>query len=77
MAGFEFKNYGGGIFEGGCTPNMNHAGTLIGYGTDEEEGKDYWLIKNSWGESWREDGYMRIVRGQNMCGIRTMATYPV
>jgi C1A family cysteine protease len=48
---------------------MNHAVTMVGYGHDEEEDKDYWLIKNSWGEDFGEDGYFRIRRGTGKCGI--------
>ena len=40
---------------------VNHAVTLIGYGTDPSEG-DFWLVKNSWGASWGEGGYIRLRR---------------
>jgi len=64
------QNYGGGIYYG-CwdSPNVkaNHAVALVGYGT--ENGKDYWLIKNSWGTGWGENGFGKIERGVNMCGI--------
>merc|ERR1712189_30126 len=40
---------------------VNHAVTLVGYGTDPAEG-DFWLVKNSWGTSWGEGGYIRLRR---------------
>ncbi|KFK31525.1 hypothetical protein AALP_AA6G123900 [Arabis alpina] len=79
-ASYAFKQYSGGVFDGECGTQLNHAVTIIGYGTSEE-GTKYWLAKNSWGESWGENGYMRIKRDvtdpQGMCGLAILALYPL
>ena len=56
------------------TSRLNHAVTMVGYGTDTASGKDYWLVKNSWGKSWGESGYFRIRRGNGTCGINCYIT---
>ncbi|GAB2298809.1 hypothetical protein Dimus_032887 [Dionaea muscipula] len=71
-----------GIFHGesSCGTSLDHAVTAIGYGT-AKNGMKYWLLKNSWGTSWGEDGYMLLARDvrnkEGMCGIAMMASYPV
>merc|ERR1719228_786245 len=56
--------YGGGVYDG-CDFDsniaLNHAVQLVGYGTDESLG-DYWIVRNSWGPNWGEDGYIRLKR---------------
>lgn len=51
----------------------NHAVLLVGYGTDPATGVDYWIVKNSWGTSWGENGYFRIRRGRDECAIESIA----
>ncbi|TDH08206.1 hypothetical protein EPR50_G00094890 [Perca flavescens] len=73
-----FLFYSSGIYdEPACNSNnLSHAVLLVGYGS--EGGQDYWIIKNSWGSSWGEGGYMRMVRdGRNACGIASYALYPI
>ncbi|XP_053717615.1 procathepsin L [Synchiropus splendidus] len=73
-----FLFYNSGIYEEpNCNPNnLSHAVLLVGYGS--EGGKDYWIIKNSWGSAWGEGGYMRMIRnGRNTCGMASYALYPI
>jgi C1A family cysteine protease len=64
-----FGNYANGIYNG-CTSNStNHAVIVVGYGTDAATGMDYWIIRNSWGSNWGDNGYIKMQRGKKMCGI--------
>lgn len=51
----------------------NHAVLLVGYGRCHMTGQKYWIVKNSWGTSWGEDGYFRIRRGSDECAIESIA----
>ncbi|EFJ34181.1 hypothetical protein SELMODRAFT_83797, partial [Selaginella moellendorffii] len=67
-----FQNYRSGILSGQCCNSRNHAVLVIGYGTED------WIIKNSWGTSWGEDGFMKIEKkdGEGMCGMNGQSSYP-
>ena len=68
--------YRGGVLRvADCGNSPTHAVLLVGYGTDAERG-DFWILKNSWGTGWGEQGYFRMVRGQNMCGVADWASFP-
>lgn len=69
-----------GVFTGECGTALDHGVVVVGYGT--ENGVDYWLVRNSWGSSWGEDGYIKIERNAvntytGKCGIAMEASYPV
>ncbi|XP_038698899.1 thiol protease aleurain-like [Tripterygium wilfordii] len=79
QANKEFSFYKRGVFTSntcGSTPmDVNHAVVAVGYGV--EDGVPYWIIKNSWGAEWGENGYFKMEMGKNMCGIATCASYPI
>merc|ERR1712034_181562 len=68
--------YSGGIAhpsKSACSPKkLDHGVAIVGFGV--ESGTKFWVIRNSWGASWGEKGYYRIVRGAGACGLNTMVT---
>jgi len=72
-----FQLYKSGVFNGVCGKNLDHGVLVVGYGHDTSSGLDYWKVKNSWGTSWGEAGYIRIVRNKDECGIADEPSYAV
>ena len=70
------QTYTGGILDKTSSQcpvsGINHAVTMVGYGN--ADGKDFWIVKNSWGQNWGENGYFRIKRGSGTCGINCYIT---
>jgi len=86
-----FQNYKSGILGSGCGTTLDHGVLVVGYGTDS--GSDYWKVKNSWGTTWGDSGYIRIKKScsssgrqllggggdskKGICGILAQPSYPV
>jgi KDEL-tailed cysteine endopeptidase len=71
-----FQGYNGGVLNSkACGTQLDHGVTIVGYGT--EGSQPYWIVRNSWGASWGESGYIRIadVAGAGICGINMAAVY--
>ncbi|GMI06861.1 hypothetical protein TrVE_jg13768 [Triparma verrucosa] len=75
-----FQLYSSGVMTGTCGTNLDHGVLAVGYGT--MDGTDYYRVKNSWGSSWGDGGYIYLERGGNVaddgqCGMLMAASYPV
>lgn len=72
------KHYERGVFyDPKCSQHMNHNVLAVGYSSDPDYG-DYYIVKNSWGAQWGENGYIRMARNKNKnCGIANDAGYPI
>lgn len=77
---FDFHFYKSGVFSGECGTMLDHGVTAVGYGTSAD-GSKYWTVKNSWGTTWGENGYIRMKRNvadkEGICGIAMDASYPI
>nr|XP_043639044.1 zingipain-2-like [Erigeron canadensis] len=79
-SGKAFQLYESGVYTAPCGTELDHGVVVVGYGS--ENGKDYWIVRNSWGPQWGEEGYVRMERNlvdsqAGKCGITMMASYPV
>jgi C1A family cysteine protease len=76
-----FQSYKSGVITSeSCGTNLDHGVLIVGYG--EEDGIKYWLVKNSWGASWGDDGYIKIERSESVndagiCGIAMQPSFPI
>jgi C1A family cysteine protease len=77
----EFQLYKSGVFSAACGVNLDHGVLVVGYGS--ENNMDYYLVKNSWGTSWGDEGYIKLGRGKQynngdgQCGLLLQGSYPV
>jgi len=55
----------------------DHLVAVVGYGVDAVTSGNYWILKNSWGIQWGEQGWMRLARGFNRCGVADQPTFIV
>lgn len=82
-----FQLYKSGIYSdysdcGGDSPQLDHAVVLVGYGIDKTNNMEYYIMRNSWGTSWGDQGYMKMARGDKygkagLCGLLSEPMYPV
>jgi len=71
---YAFQAYESGVLSSGCGTSLDHGVLAVGYGS--ESGQDYWLVKNSWGTSWGQAGYIKISSDSNVCGVLNQPVYP-
>jgi len=76
-----FQSYSGGVItSSSCGTNLDHGVLIVGYGL--ENGIEYWLVKNSWGTTWGDNGYVKIARSESendpgICGVAMQPSFPI
>jgi KDEL-tailed cysteine endopeptidase len=76
-----FQLYSGGVMTGTqCGTTLDHGVVVVGSGTDAATNTPYWLVRNSWGTSWGENGYFRLAQetsssGAGVCGVQSEPSY--
>jgi cathepsin L len=72
-----FQFYESGVYDDiFCSADQLNLGVVaVGYDTTSEG--SFWIVRNSWSSNWGENGYIRMARGRNLCGINEMASYPI
>jgi len=66
----DWQSYSGGVYNGRCGQNLDHAILAVGYTAN------YWIVKNSWSTRWGASGYIYLIRGKNICGVAKEPSYP-
>ncbi|KAF0898473.1 hypothetical protein E2562_008075 [Oryza meyeriana var. granulata] len=83
--GDNFQHYRKGVYDGPCGTRLNHGVTVVGYGQEaaaDGGGDRYWIVKNSWGKSWGDQGYIKMKKDvagkpEGLCGIAIRPSFPL
>ncbi|CAL4982369.1 unnamed protein product [Urochloa decumbens] len=78
--GSNFQHYTKGVYNGPCGTKLNHGVTVVGYG--REGGDEYWIVKNSWGAKWGDNGFIKMKKNiagkpEGLCGIAIRPSFPL
>jgi len=65
-----FQSYKSGVFSGPCGTSLNHAVLTVGFNSAA------FIVKNSWGSSWGDNGFIQMARKSNVCGMFNVVNYP-
>jgi len=76
-ANLDLVAYTGGIYSKAADDEVDHIVSVVGFGHDEASNMDYWIVRNSWGSHWGENGFFRIESGKNMLQIESGCVWAV